>query len=41
MNNLTLENVKDMAFLAKESYKKAVDTVQKGKEKNRCLLSNL
>lgn len=35
MNNLTLENVKDMAFLAKESYKKAVDTVQKGKEKEQ------
>ena len=35
MNKPTLENVKDMAFLAKESYKKAVDTVQKGKEKEQ------
>ena len=33
MNNLTLENVKDMAFLSNESYKTAVDDVEnKNKE---------
>ena len=35
MKNITLNKVKDMAFLANESYKTAVDTVQKGKEKEQ------
>ena len=32
MNKPTLENVKNLAFLSNESYKTAVDTVQKGKK---------
>ena len=35
MNNPALENVKNLAFLSNESYKTAVDTVQKGKEKEQ------
>ena len=35
MKNITLNKVKDMAFLSNESYKTAVDTVQKGKEKEQ------
>ena len=35
MNKPTLENVKNLAFLSNESYKTAVDTVQKGKEKEQ------
>ena len=35
MNNLTLENVKNLAFLSNESYKTAVNTVKKGKEKEQ------
>ena len=35
MNTLTLENVKNLAFLSNESYKTAVDTIQKGKEKEQ------
>ena len=35
MNNPALENVKNLAFLSNESYKTAVDTVQKGKEKKQ------
>ena len=41
MNNLKLENIKNLAFLSNESYKTAVDTVQKGKKKSRCLLNSL
>ena len=33
MNKPTLENVKNIAFLSNESYKTAVNTVKKGKEK--------
>ena len=33
MNNPALENVKNLAFLSNESYKTAVNTVKKGKEK--------
>ena len=35
MNKPTLENIKNLAFLSNESYKTAVDTVQKGKEKEQ------
>ena len=35
MNKPALENVKNLAFLSNESYKTAVDTVQKGKEKEQ------
>ena len=35
MKNITLNKVKDMAFLANESYKTAVNTVKKGKEKEQ------
>ena len=35
MNNPALENVKNLAFLSNKSYKTAVDTVQKGKEKEQ------
>lgn len=35
MNNPALENVKNLAFLSNESYKTAVDTVQKGKKKEQ------
>ena len=35
MNNPALENVKNLAFLSNESYKTAVDAVQKGKEKEQ------
>ena len=35
MNNPALENVKNLAFLSNESYKTAVDTVQKDKEKEQ------
>ncbi len=35
MNKPTLENVKNLAFLSNESYKTAVNTVQKGKEKEQ------
>ena len=35
MNNPALENVKNLAFLSNESYKTAVDTVQKGKGKEQ------
>ena len=35
MNNPALENVKNLAFLSNESYKTAVNTVQKGKEKEQ------
>nr|WP_321321574.1 hypothetical protein [uncultured Campylobacter sp.] len=35
MNKPVLENVKNLAFLSNESYKTAVDTVQKGKEKEQ------
>ena len=35
MNKPTLENVKNLAFLSNESYKTAVDTVQKDKEKEQ------
>ena len=35
MKNITLNKVKDMAFLSNESYKTAVDAVQKGKEKEQ------
>ena len=35
MNNPALENVKNLAFLSNESYKTAVNTVKKGKEKEQ------
>ena len=35
MNKPTLENIKNLAFLSNESYKTAVDTVQKDKEKEQ------
>lgn len=35
MNKPTLENVKNLAFLSNESYKTAVNTVQKGEEKEQ------
>ena len=35
MNKPTLENIKNLAFLSNESYKTAVNTVQKGKEKEQ------
>ena len=35
MNKPTLENIKNLVFLSNESYKTAVDTVQKGKEKEQ------
>lgn len=35
MNNPALENVKNLAFLSNKNYKTAVDTVQKGKEKDQ------
>lgn len=35
MNKPTLENIKNLAFLSNESYKTAVDTVQKGKKKEQ------
>ena len=35
MNKPTLENIKNLAFLSNVSYKTAVDTVQKGKEKEQ------
>ena len=35
MNKPTLENIKNLVFLSNESYKMAVDTVQKGKEKEQ------
>ena len=35
MNKPTLENIKNLAFLSNESYKTAVDTVQKGEEKEQ------
>lgn len=41
MNKPTLENVKNLAFLSNESYKTAVNTVQKVKKKSRCLLNSL
>ena len=35
INKPTLENIKNLAFLSNESYKTAVDTVQKDKEKEQ------
>ncbi|MCI6661978.1 hypothetical protein [Campylobacter sp.] len=35
MNKPTLENIKNLAFLSNESYKTAVNTVKKGKEKEQ------
>ena len=34
-NDVKLNDIKDFAFLADKSYKTAVDTVQKGKEKEQ------
>ena len=41
MNKPTLENIKNLAFLSNESYKTAVDTVQKGKEKEQISFNQL